>query len=105
MNITFVSDTKVEMTGNSEHYSILCVDHCIICDDIPQNTPFDIEYRMHSFSEFMEWGFVPADSNGKPLITNCKTDIDVNEGYGVYYLDWDLYLTIFVPRNSGAVVS
>jgi len=103
MNVTFVSDTKVEMIGSGKHYyTILCVDHCITCDDIPQNTPFDIEYRMHLFSEFMEWGFLPADSNGEPLIEDWKTDIDGNKGYGIYYLDSisEPRVRIFVPEGS-----
>jgi len=98
INIVYsLFDTKVEMRGNDENNSILCVDHCITCDDIPQNTPFDIEYRMHTFSKFTEWGFVPADSNGKPLIEDWHTFIDGNKGYGIYFLDWNSELVIFRP--------
>jgi len=105
LDITYsLSDTKVEMrsSSNGKHYTILCVDDCITCDDIPQNTPFDIEYRMHTFSEFMEYGFLAADSNRKPLIEHWKTDIDVNDGYGVYYVDleWNQCMRIFVPDDS-----
>jgi len=100
LNVEYsLSDTKVQMRGNDKQHSILCVDHCITCDDIPQNTPFDIEYRMHTFSKFMEYGFLAADSNGKPLIEDWKRSFSDNKGYGIYHVEafWYPEINVFGP--------